>query len=76
MLQEEAAEGGVQRNFWWKLDLPGAPGVIALYSPLFDALWVASAPKHIYTPAEVHEHSARFHGKHRVFGMLLPTLLL
>ena len=64
----------MQRNFWRKIDLPGAPDVTAMYSPLFDALWVASAPQHMYNAADVHEHSARAHGKHRVFGAPQPFL--
>ena len=60
--------GGVQRNFWWKVDLPGAPGVTAHFSPLFDAMWVASDPQHICKPADVSTDSARAHGKHRLYG--------
>ena len=67
-MQEESAAGGVQRNFWWKVDLPGAPGVTAHFSPLFDAMWVASDPQHICKPADVSTDSARAHGKHRLYG--------
>jgi hypothetical protein len=73
-LQEEASEHGLQRHAWWLIKLPGAPGVTAYVSPVFNAIWVASEPMHIFSPNSDSSSSDRFSSGHKILGMC-PSLL-
>ena len=41
-VQEEAAQSGLQRHFWWKLILPSQPSLECYISPHFNSIWWAT----------------------------------
>lgn len=41
---------GLHRHVWWDTQLPGAPGVVVKFSPIFNAIWVASDAQHLREP--------------------------
>lgn len=49
-LQEEASQAGLQRQLWWDIELPGQPDVAAKFSPVFNAIWVASDAARLREP--------------------------
>ena len=59
MVQEEKAADGLQRHLWWKMELPGAEGVLAYVSPVFNAVWVASAKAHFNAGADLNNSTNR-----------------
>lgn len=44
-MQEEAAQDGLQRHFWWRLSLPSDPSLVCYVSPHFNSIWWATDPK-------------------------------
>lgn len=67
-VQEEQAAAGVQRHFWWRLPLPEGQQHTAFVSPIFDAIWVAEKPKHIFNGGTSDLDSARYNYNFAIHG--------